>query len=315
MKLVDLINTTMGVRLALNLAQGTPRAIGIRIVDALAAFLSRRRRTSLVQAVHLNQWIVSGKRLNYIQLARACREVFRIQGRNFYDFYHNLDRPKEVLRLVSLTENFRRIVMPRIDCGQGTMMVIPHLSNFDLAGRALALMGLRFQVLSYPITPGGYKLQNKLRSESGLEVTPMNIESMHAAKQRLKQGGLVLTGMDRPMEESKYPVRFFGYPANLPVAYIRMAMQTDSQVVVVACQSNGDGRYYLDAAEPITMETQGDMHELIVHNAEKIVAPAEEYIRQRPLQWSMFYPVWPQFLADVPRSGFQPAQETASEKV
>ncbi|HZW04340.1 MAG TPA: lysophospholipid acyltransferase family protein, partial [Anaerolineaceae bacterium] len=314
MSLRELLNTRYGVTTALAIAQGTPRRLAHKIVEWAAVFFARRRRTDLVKAVHLNQWVVSGKTLNAVELHRATIEVFRNTGRSFYDFYHNLDRPKEVLRLVRLTPEFDKVLRERERAKDGTMIVVPHLSNFDLAGRALALLGFRFQVLSYPVTPGGYKLQNKLRSEAGLEVTPMNIDAMRRAKKRLQDGGLVLTGMDRPMEESNYPVRFFGQLANLPVTYIRLALQAHCPVLPVVCQRAPDGYYYMHAAEPVEMQEYKDQQETTVLNAERVVSLVEKFIRQTPRQWAMFYPVWPQFFPEVPRWGERQASPVVSEK-
>jgi KDO2-lipid IV(A) lauroyltransferase len=315
MKLVDLLNTRYGVVTALAVARGTPKGLGYKIADWAASFLAHRRKTSLVSAVRLNQWVLSGKTLSLQELNRATRAVFRMQGRNFYDFYHNMDNKEAVLDLVRLHDSFQEIVWQRMNTGEGTMMVIPHLSNFDLAGRALAMMGMRFQILSYPITPGGYILQNRLRSESGLEVTPMNVDSMRRAKQRLKEGGLVLTGIDRPMDESNYPIRFCGYPANLPVSYARMAMQVNVPVVVIACERRPDGVYILKASPPMRMETEGELREVLIANAERVAAVAEQFIRANPHQWSMFYPVWPQFFAELPPVSEQPASQGIPEKI
>lgn len=315
MSLRALLNTRYGVATALAIAQGTPRRLAHKVVEWAAVFFARRRRTDLVKAVHLNQWVVSGKKLNAVELHRATIEVFRSTGRSFYDFYHNLDRPKEVLRLVRLTPEFEKMLTERQHAKEGTMIVVPHVSNFDLAGRALALLGFRFQVLSYPITPGGYKLQNRLRSEGGLEVTPMNIESMRKAKQRLQDGGLVLTGMDRPMDESNYPVRFFGQLANLPVTYVRLALQARCPVVTVVCQRDPDGYYYMRTSDLLEMQEYKDQRETTILNAERVVAQGENFIRQTPLQWAMFYPVWPQFFDEVPRWGERAASPAVSEKV
>ena len=314
MSLRALLNTRYGVATALAIAQGTPRRLAEKIIDWAAVFFARRRRTDLVKAVHLNQWVVSGMKLNAVELHRATIEIFRNTGRGFYDFYHNLDRPNEVLRLVRLTPEFEQMIREPEKAKGGTLIVVPHVSNFDLAGRALALLGFRFQVLSYPILPGGYKLQNRLRSEGGLEVTPMNFDALRQAKQRLLDGGLVLTGMDRPMEESNYPVRFFGHLANLPVTYIRLALQAKCPVVAVVCQQDPDGYYYMRTAEPMELKVFKDLRETTIYNAERVVSVVENFIRQTPLQWSMFYPVWPQFFYKVPRWGERHASPVVSAK-
>ncbi len=301
MTLTQLLNTRYGVIIALAIAKGTPPWLGYRIGNWIAAFFGRRRRADLMKNLCLNQWVISGKKKNAYELDHAARTVLRSVARNYYDFYHNMDRPEEVLRLVKIPPEFEEALQKRIDSGQGTMIVMPHIGNFDLAGRALALRGYKFQVLTHPDAVGGYVLQNRLRTERGLEATPMNLESLQRAKHRLLDGGFVLTGMDRPMVNSNYPVTFFGHKALLPVTYIRMAMQTGVPVMVVACYRDTDGRYNLEAHEPIPMLTEGKLSDLIVCNAERVLAHAEQLIQRFPGQWAMFYPVWPQLWDEMPK--------------
>jgi len=204
------------------------------------------------------------------------------------------------MEMVTLSEELKRLVTVRSQGRQGTIFIAPHLSNFDLAGRALALHGYHIQVLSYPQPPGGYQWQNKLRRDYGIEITPMSTESLRAAKAHLRNGGAILTGMDRPLVNTNYSPRFFGYPAQLPVSYVRLGIQTNSPVVVVACTSSGRGFYHVDCSEMIKMEPSSDVKEEIESNAEKALKEAEKFILKAPYQWSMFYPVWPWCLEKMP---------------
>jgi KDO2-lipid IV(A) lauroyltransferase len=113
---------------------------------------------------------------------------------------------------------------------------------------------------------------------------------------RLLNGGNVLTGLDRPVETLKYQPKFFGYPASLPVVYTHLALQAKVPVVVVSAITKPDGNYFLYASDPIKMISNGDMYTESVRNAEAVLEVAEEIIRKYPQQWSMFYPVWPQFM-------------------
>jgi KDO2-lipid IV(A) lauroyltransferase len=48
------------------------------------------------------------------------------------------------------------------------------------------------------------------------------------------------------------------------------------------------------------MEPLPDRGAAILSNAEKVLQAAEAYIRQAPQQWSMFFPVWPDIMDQVP---------------
>jgi lauroyl/myristoyl acyltransferase len=120
----------------------------------------------------------------------------------------------------------------------------------------------------------------------------MSVSSMREAEQRLRDAGMVLTGLDRPLPGSKYTPRFFGKPTALPVSYIAMAIKNNVPVAVVCCYSDGK-RYVLDASEMIEMVAFPDRQEEIEHNAERVLIEAEKMILAHPEQWFMYYPLWP----------------------
>jgi len=127
------------------------------------------------------------------------------------------------------------------------------------------------------------------------------------ARNRLAQGGGVLTGLDRPLVGSqldKYRPKFFGHEANLPVTYIRMAKEANAPIFVMSCKSQPDSTYSLESSGPIWVTPMDILEQEIVDNAERVLAEAEKLIREVPEQWAMFYPVWPDIMEEVaPKAG------------
>jgi lauroyl/myristoyl acyltransferase len=68
---------------------------------------------------------------------------------------------------------------------------------------------------------------------------------------------------------------------------------------VIACIRQKDGRYILHGTEFINLDSYKDRDEELIRNTEKILERAESFILQAPEQWSMYYPVWPQFIKDI----------------
>lgn len=285
--------------LAMFLSQNIPQQAGYSVAENIGRFVGKLSGSSQRQAVRLNQWVVSRMQLSGRELDRVAESVFRFTGYAMYDFYHNINRPKIILDKVLFTARMERFI-ERERHERGCMFVVPHTGNFDFAGRAMALRGVNFQVLSFPQPPGGYKVQNQFRETPGMDVTPMSLDSMRAAAQRLANGGIVITGMDRPLPESNYHPRFFGIPAPMPVAYIRLAIKANVPIVVGAVQRIAGGRYQVDASEAIEMQRHEDLKTELETNAEAVLRRAEEFIRRVPQQWLMFYPVWPQVKPQVP---------------
>lgn len=299
--LTNLTNSRFGVAFALALARYTPRWLGYSIARNIARLIASQRSSAQVQAIRANQWVVSGETLSARDLDQRVKTVLTRLSRCLYDFYRNNDRPGEVMRLVSFSPEFQALFDRQMTGKGGALFIAPHMGNFDLGGRALALHGLKLQVLSYPQPPGGYQWQNQIRLEGGLDVTPMSISALQKAKERLRAGGVVLTGPDRPLKETRYFPRFFDRPAPLTVAYIQLALQTGVPISVVACVSRPDHTYQLVCQPEYYPQAHPDREYELVSNAEAVLKQAAELILRDPSQWAMSYPVWPEALKQVPR--------------
>ncbi len=298
MNFQNLINSRFGVGSALLLGQLTPRFIGYPLAREIAGWFSGSKSSTLVKAMRVNQWVAHKSALSPDQLDDLVRSVFANSGRSLYDLYHNLHSPRVINGMVDYSDGFTGMLDKYHSSGRGAIIVAPHLGSFDIGGLALAVRKVSFQTLSYPNPGDGYQLQNYIREKYGLYITPMSVSSMREAEQRLREAGLVLTGLDRPLPGSKYTPRFFGKPTALPVSYIAMAVKNEVPVVVVCCYSDGK-RYVLDASEMIEMVTCQDRREEIERNAERVLAEAEKMILAHPEQWFMYYPLWPELIDSI----------------
>jgi KDO2-lipid IV(A) lauroyltransferase len=262
--------------------------------------IAGRKNWNLVSAARANQWVVSGGKLQGHQLDYRVREMFRHTAAAIYELNHYVHDPEMVSSLVQFDAASRQIVERRQDKNVGMVLVGVHLGNFDFALRAAAMQGLRALVLTLPDLDGGYQLQYDMRKELGMEILPASVSSFRQAVEHLRAGGIVVTGIDRPITDAKYRPLFFGRPASLPVQHISLALKARVPVVVAATMMQSDRSYQFWLSEPIEMEPHLDRSAAIVSNAEKVLLAAETYIRQAPQQWSMFFPVWPDVIDQVP---------------
>jgi lauroyl/myristoyl acyltransferase len=182
----------------------------------------------------------------------------------------------------------------------GAVVVSVHLSYFDLVIQAVAAQGLHLTAMSLPDANETVEWQHEFRRKSGVEILPASISNLRKAINLLKSGEIILTGIDRPMPGLKYSPRFFGYTASLPTHHVYLAIKAQVPIVVVAAIMGSDGVCKILASDPVYMQPKPDRRAEIIHNAEVILKLAEGYICQDPQQWSMFHPVWPEFLNDIP---------------
>jgi lauroyl/myristoyl acyltransferase len=294
MKKQDLINGVFGVGFAIFLSKILPRKFGHWVARLIGSIMASNKSMGLIPALRTNQWIISGQTLDARELDQRVKQVFRSTATCLFDFYHSLNHSDEMISRVEIDPKILEYFDPKTR--KNAVFAAIHLSNFDFLGQVMGKMGYIFQILSYSNPGKGYRWQNKIREDSGQIITPTSFETIRQARTRLLDGGNVLTGLDRPIDNLKQRPNFFGHPAALPVFYTHLALQAKVPVVVISAITKPDGNYMLRASEPIQMISSGDAYTESVRNTEAVLEVAAEFIRQYPEQWSMFYPVWPEFL-------------------
>ena len=275
-----------------------PRKAGLSLATALGTILGSRRKSQKVQAIRANQWVIHHQNLSADQLNDLPKQVFQSSARCLFDYFYFLSRPEKLDQIIDYSPEAMDAVK-RIQQNKPSVVVCPHISNFDLLGFALSLKGVELQVLSFPNPTGSYKMQNKLRENLGVTITPMSLGAFRQARHRLQAGGSILTGFDRPLGDKstgKYLPKFFGVESNLPVTYARMAKEAQAPVYIMAATSSPGNRYYLEGSPPIWMESDDNLQTEIVSNVERVLQNAEGIIQEHANQWAMYYPVWPQFV-------------------
>ena len=275
-----------------------PRKYGLKLASWVGTLLGSNKNNPMVKAIRANQYVIHDQALTKEALDELPKIVFRSAAKCVFDYFHFLQRPEKLQEIVNFDTQGRKTI-DRIRNNKPTVVVCPHLSNFDLMGYALALNNVDVQVLSFPKPKSTYQMQNQLRESLGLNVTPMSLSAFRQARNRLREGGSILTGLDRPLtgdQIEKYRPKFFGHYANLPVTYIRMAKEANAPVIIMAATSQPDGTYSLIGSEPIWMEPADDLETEIIKNADRVLTEAESIIKKYSNQWAMFYPVWPEFL-------------------
>lgn len=300
--LKNFINGSLAVRLGMLLGRALSREAGYRLGDKLARWIARHHNFSLVQAVKANQWVARGENATADDLEVFAQQVFQSAMRSLFDYFYFIRRPKELMKVISFGPGSNAF-LERINKQQSCLLLGPHMSNFDLLAHGMALLGVKAQVLSFPNPTDAYKIQNKLREKAGLEVTPTSISAFRKARARLREGGVVVMGVDRPLigpSLEKYRPRFFGREANLPVMHVRMAKEADVPIFVMGCVMLSDQTYQLLVSEPIWIKPIADPNLEIISNAEHILGETEVMIKSDPGQWVMFYPIWPEVFKELP---------------
>lgn len=292
MDLGRLTTSSFGITLGAVLGRLLPLRTTIAVAYWLADRLARRPDAPDVRAVRFNHQVLEAGRLSPQELDERVRAVFRNSARGVAEVLHLQSRPHLMQRYVEVNERIREYILGSQISKQAFVLACPHVGNFDLAGRVLGLMGLRALILAEPTPRVDYNYQNRLRRQTGLNIHPISLESLRIAADTLEEGGSVLTGVDWPVGEARYQPRFFGIPSRLTTSHVRLAVKAGAPVTVVACHRKPDGKYTVVASDPIPMEMGKSITDTILSNTETILAIVEQYVRQNPEQWLLYYPVW-----------------------
>ena len=273
-----------------------------RLAQIVGSTLASRRKSAMVRNIMANQWVVSGESMSKSQLEECARETIQNVVSSLAEYFYYYQHPEEGLKKIILSPRAEDTLHDIIDLKVPTILLGPHLGNFDLFGMSLTWLGVRPYVLSFPNPNNAYKAQNRMREAVGMSINPISFSTFREAKKALKEGFCVVTGLDRPLPEgevAKYRPRFFGRETALPVFYTRLALDTNATVRVACGVRREDGYYFVDATDPIPMEKRNDLVEESVLNVERVLRPTEDFIRHAQSQWCMLHPVWPEVLPIV----------------
>lgn len=298
--LQQVIYSSLSLRFTSSLARSLPPQLGYRIAYGLAEQIAQRRNSRLVRAIRANQWMASQEVLQGEKLDQAVRATLRCTAHSLFDLYHyNHDFDATRQRIV-FDSSFDIIARRSEFERHGLVVAGLHLSNFDLVLQWLCKDGLKPLVLTIPHPTGGRRMEYEVRKQTGMNLIPASVGALKQALKHLQRGGMVLTGIDRPIDKPRVCPRFFGRPAALPIHHIFLASKAGVPVVITATYLQPDGKYHVFASHPIEMELHPDPAERTLRNAEKVLAMAETFIQRSPPQWSVPLPVWPDIVNQSP---------------
>jgi KDO2-lipid IV(A) lauroyltransferase len=281
--------------LGMFVARHAPPLVGRTIARVIAGLINWLK-PDVYWMVYANLHPVLGPEVGKRAMHRTVRQVFRNTARNNYELWHMVGQgPQALDAAVHISDE----VWERLDevkqRGHGAIIGGVHTGNFDAGLLALATKGQDTQVLGLAAPPaGGFDLMDHMRTSMGVHVTNIGIPALREAIRRLRAGGIVLTGVDRPVSDEEHWTEFFGQPAPLPTGHVRLALKTDAVVFVAGAQRDAQGINVFGISPPLEMVRTGDADEDLRVNMRRVAAWLEKFIRIRPGHWGMFVPVWPE---------------------
>jgi len=291
MKVDRLASSGLAIPAAIALARVVPGRLLLRLADALAVRAAGEASPSAA-AVRANQSVVRGLPKDDPEIDRAVRAVFRNAARGQVDLFRALGRGREALmRGCDISPALIERIEGARGAGRGLVLVGPHIGAFDFFMLTIAARGYPIHAISPADPSATYRLQNSLRTKYGAVTMPASRESVKIAIERLSNGGILVTGMDRPAPKAEW-IEFFGRPALLPTGFAKLAIRTNSLLLPAVILPDRPNHYQgeaLEILEPPKERTDAAVTSL----AREVLRQMEPVIRAYADYWLMFFPVWP----------------------
>ena len=296
MSLVKQFNNKYLILLGIKLCQWVPKTMALAVIESLSSVIAGFKKTDLIKAVRSNQKVISqDETLISADLDKRTRAVIKHALTCYYDFFRNIDDLENMGSLFPTADELNmKFDLPTKE--SGALVIAPHISNFNLLYQVISEKGFRAKLLTLSTLYSGYGLINKIRSQVGAEIVPVDEGSFfNETVEHLKSGGIAVTAVDRPLpiRKHKHKVTFFGKPSALPIGYVSLALSANVPIIILSTIMTADGLYEYRLSEKIHLKKYQNKLDNLMLNGEIVLKKIEELIKHTPEQWLMYYPVWP----------------------
>jgi phosphatidylinositol dimannoside acyltransferase len=284
--------TYLGYRAMHTLAPILPTRNGRAIFEAAGRLLARMLpgKRAIVAA---NQGQVLGRPADDPLVQSSTREAFALYARYWFDSFNVLswsdDEVVEAFRFTNLD-----LVEKALADGKGVVIGLPHMGNWDVGGRGMAIRLAPLVSVAEHLTPEKlFRLFLEHRRELGMDI--IDLASPHVGRQltgRLEKNRIVALVADRDLSGAGVKVEMFGRSRRMPAGPAMLSLSTGAPLLAAQILTTRDG-WSLTFKE-VSIETTGGRKQDILELTRALAAAFEEAISAAPSDWHLFQPAWEQ---------------------
>jgi KDO2-lipid IV(A) lauroyltransferase len=225
------------------------------------------------------------------RIASFIRRVYDHVGLGFVEMlkiprllrHHDVSRYVKLVRFDILARCWKE--------GQGVIVVIGHLGNWEVGGLAVTLAGYPIQSLARPINnPWIDRYLNRFRTQTGQRTIPRD-RALGEMIRVLSNGGMLVVQVDQDARNLGVYVNFFGRPASTHRAPATLSLKYRSPVVLVNTYREGRMNYAV-CSEPIYPDGFRDRPNPVKALSQAYSDQFEAFVRQHPDQWFWMHDRW-----------------------
>lgn len=242
--------------------------------------------------VAANQSRVLGRAIEDPLVHTATRQAFERYARYWFDTFHMMDwADDEVLRRFVVDGEHH--MQAALEKGNGVIFALPHMGNWDVAGRWVSARGHRLVSVAERLEPPRlYELFLKHRRAMNLDI--IGLDDANVGRQlvaALRANRVVCLVADRDLTGRGVEVEMFGAGRRLPAGPALLSLSTGAPLIVTSVvEMAGGWRCVMN--RPIEVERTGDRSTDVVAVTERLAREFEQAISASPPDWHLFQPGW-----------------------
>jgi lauroyl/myristoyl acyltransferase len=222
----------------------------------------------------------------------ATRDAFRRYARYWFDAFDVVTWPDERVVREFVFEGLHNL-RDAIEAGTGALAVLPHMGNWDAAGRAMHAHGMPVVSVAERLRPAALtELFLEHRRALGMDI--IGLDDGNVGRQlgaALTSNRVVALVADRDLSGRGVEVEMFGRSRRLPPGPALLSLQTGAPIVVADILETKRG-WRCILHQPLTIEISGDRRADATALTQELATAFERGISASPSDWHMFQPGW-----------------------
>jgi len=178
--------------------------------------------------------------------------------------------------------------------GNGAIVAITHLGNWDFGGAWLARRGTPLLAVAEDLQPPElFEWFADVRRAVGIEIVRLGSDAGTAVLRALKANHIALLMCDRDVGGGGVDVDLFGERTQLPGGPATLALRTGAPLLPAAVYFEGDSGHHALVRPPLSLARTGRLRDDVGRVTQALAREIEVLVRRAPEQWHIFQPNWP----------------------
>lgn len=262
--------------------------IGSAIGDLVYLLMWQKRRILLG-----NSSVVVGTATHDPAVRSLARRSFRNYFKYLVEFLELPIRSSSDDVIASMNIRGVEHLQAALERGKGVIVASAHFGTIETGGLRLADFTDLHAVYDTFRPPYLDRLIQSKRLEKGIHLVP--VDNVREMMRVLRRGGALTMLFDRPLHAAKgVRVHFFGRDTYVPAGPAVLAMKTGATLLPVYMLRNPDKTFESVIFPPVTWTSTGQRSRDVQAIMQRLMDTLQTMIRERPDQWYMFRPMWPE---------------------